>query len=103
MDYRIVTVSVPRKLCQKMVEGIGTQTEAWDAYDILKLQIRKDEASVALARPFHMELERPSLDQSMVDADVHDSRPYDGCMGVFEDFGEYAEDMIDPDHRSPGC
>ena len=51
MDYRIVTVSVPRKLCQTMIEGLGTTTEAWDAYDILKNQIRKDEASVALARP----------------------------------------------------
>jgi len=78
-------------------------SDVFDAYDIIKKQVRKDETERALAHPFHMELERPSLDHSMIDADVHDSRPYDGCMGIFEDFGEYAKDMIDPDHCSPGC
>lgn len=78
MDYRIVTVSVPHELCQKVIMGTDTMNDVWDIYDILKTQIKKNEAEVALARPLLMELERPSLDQSMVDADAHD-------------------------HRSPGC
>jgi hypothetical protein len=61
-----------------MVRGIETMSDVWEAFDIIKIQVKKDEANVALARPLHMELERPSLDQSMIDADVHD-------------------------HRSPGC
>jgi len=76
--YNIVTVPVPEELCQKMVRGIETMSDVWDAYDILKNQVKKDEANVALARPLHMELERPSLDESMIDADAHDYRS-PGC------------------------
>jgi len=51
VDYQTVTVSVPLKLCQKMIQGVETMSEVWDAYDILKNQVRKNEAEVALARP----------------------------------------------------
>ena len=107
MVYEVVTISVPHELCQKMIRGTETMSDVFDAYDIIKKQVRKDETERALAHPFHTALERPSLDQSMIDADVHDSRPYDSCMGIFEGYEKYDQDeLISEDeynYRGPGC
>lgn len=79
VGYRIVTVSIPDNLCCQMIMGVGTVSNAWDAYDILKNQIRKDEASISLARP--LGLDNPSCDE--YDQDALISKEYD--------------------NRSPGC
>jgi len=77
--YNIITVSVPHKLCQRMIRGTETMSDVWEAFDIIKIQVKKDEASIALARP--LGLDNPSCDE--YDQDALISKEYD--------------------NRSPGC
>jgi hypothetical protein len=46
-----ITITLPESLCQKVFMGAETMDDVWKTFDAVKKEIKKQEASIALASP----------------------------------------------------